>query len=209
MALRISCGELQQLLAMQKAITTERDSEILHLRAVASDCAELDDAQPCQQAVYTGQPVTLLASALAELRSPPPCQHAERPHQPLMSLASSTSSTVPQAMQREGDAKPEDAGLLDNTDQLAGQEHAQSLLSQQLADCKVAQLRAALAASERHRERQAALHKQQVEALISSMQQVRYAMMRPAVQSLTCGLYTFCHVCLATRSRAVQCKEHD
>ena len=179
MALRISCGELQQLLALQKAITTERDTEILRMRAAAAGCAELDDGWPRQQADCKDQPVPAFASAHAEERSSLPCQHAERPHQVLTSLQhSASSSTVPEAMQHECDAAFEDACSLDDGNQLAqDQEYAQSLLkSQQLPDGKVAQLRAALAASERHRERQAALHKQQLEALVSRMEPVRCAL---------------------------------
>ena len=174
MVLRISCGELQQLLALQKAITTERDTEILRMGAAAAGRAELDNAWPCQQADCEDQPVPPLASLHAEPQSQLACQRAERPRQPLMSWPSASSSTVHQAMQRECDAAFEDASLLNGVEQPAeDQEYARALLnSQQLADGKIAQLRAALAASERHRERQAALHKQQLEALVSRMEQV-------------------------------------
>ena len=185
MALRISCGELQQLLALQKAVTTERNTEILRMRAAGADRAELHDAWPGQQADCEDQPVAAFASAHAEARSSSPCQHAECPRQPLMAWPSASSSTVPQAMQRECDAILEDTSPLDDAKQLADREYAHSLLkSQQLANGKIAQLRAALAASERHRERQAALHKQQLEALVSRMEQVPCALMQPAVHSL-------------------------
>ena len=175
MALRISCGELQQLLALQKAVATERDTETLRMRAAAARHAELDDAWPCQQADCEDQPVAAFASAHAEARSSLPCQHSGHPHQDLTSLQhSASSSAVPEAMQHECDTIFENASPLDDGDQLSeDREYAQSLLrSQQLADGKVAQLRAALAASERHRERQAALHKQQMEAIVSRMEQV-------------------------------------
>ena len=174
MALRISCGELQQLLAQQKAIATERDTEMLRMRAAAAGRAELDDARPCQQAGTEDQPVPPLTSVHAELQSQLRYQRAECPRQPLMSWPSASSSTVHQAMQRECDAAFEDASLLNGVEQPAeDREYARALLnSQQPADGQIAQLRAALAASERHRERQAALHKQQLEALVSRMEQV-------------------------------------
>ena len=174
MALRISCGELQQLLALQKAVATEHNTEVLRMHAATAGRAELDDVRPRQQADCEGLPVPSLASEHAEPRSPARCQRAERPHQYLMSSPATSSSTVPQAVQHERNAALEDACPLDDVEQLADQEHAQSLLkSRQLADGKIAQLRAALAASERHREREAALHKQQMEALVSRMEQVR------------------------------------
>ncbi len=175
MALRISCGELQQLLALQKAITAKRDTEILRMRA---GHAELDNAWPHHQADCADQPVPASASAHAEPQSQLQCQRAGCPRQPLMSWPSASSSLVPQAMQLEYDAALEDISPLDDGDQLAeDRKCAQSVLkSQQLAEGKVAQLRAALAASERHRERQAALHKQQMEVLVSRMEQVRCAL---------------------------------
>ena len=174
MALRISCGELQQLLALQKALTTERDTEILRMRAAVSGCAELDDLRLCQITDCGGEPVLSSTLAHAGPQRPPHCQHAGRPHQLLMSSASASSTSTAQAMQRGHRAALEDTSLLGVIEQLADQEHAQSLLeSRQLADRKVAQLKAALAASERHREREAALHKQQMADRASRTEQVR------------------------------------
>lgn len=128
MALRVTCGEQQQLLALQKAAAAERDCEIARLCSTTSARAE-----PPQQAVLSAQPVALPAS----VNGPPSHQttwHEQR-----------NKAEASEAAERE-----------------ASEKH-------------ILRLRAALAASERQRERQAALHKLELEDRCSRMEpQVRF-----------------------------------
>jgi hypothetical protein len=125
-ALRVACGELRQLLTMQKAVAADRFAA-----AASPSPAEPEILAPLQQTPRGAPPVTPDASLSAAASNP------EKRHK---------------AIQTEKGP--------------GGRE--------QLADRnkQITRLRAALAASERQRERQAAVHKQELEALQASLGQV-------------------------------------
>ena len=125
-ALRVACGELRQLLAMQKAAAADRFAV-----ATSSAPAKPETSAPLQQTPRVAWPTS--------------------PDTP-SSAAASMPKKRHQAVQTEKGP--------------GGRE--------QLADRhkQIAHLRAALAASERQRERQAAAHKRELEALQASLAQV-------------------------------------
>lgn len=140
-SLRIACGELQQLLAMQKAAAAERDSEIVRLRAAMSVYKEPSrSSAPGHLSQQTAQRMTLSLPS------------AEMSH---------SHGAVQHELVRGGKVR----------------ESVETDLADK--DKQISRLRAALSASERHRERQAVQHKQELETLCSTLEQVSHCLPPP------------------------------
>ena len=133
-SLRIACGELQQLLAMQKAAAAERDCEVVRLRTAMSVHKE---------PAWSSVPGHLSQQTAQRMTSSPLSAEISHSHE---------------AVQNE----PVKGGRVIGS--------AEMDLSDK--DKQICRLRAALSASERHRDRQALQHKQELETLRSTLEQV-------------------------------------